>query len=338
MRVLVIRLSSIGDILLTTPIVRALKATFQGAQIDFLTKPNFAPLLEGNPALTTIFATENIEPKQPYDLVVDLQHSLTSRKYHRLGEKAVCYQKENWKKFLLVNFKVNLYREYESVVERYAKSLAPFGIRLDEKGCEVFLNHEEMSFGKKHRTTGTPVLAVCFGARHFTKRFPPERFANALNRLLEKNAIDIWLLGGKEDAPIADEILSNMRSKSSVKNFSGRHNLRETAAMLAQADAVLSNDTGLMHLASAFQKSMVVLFGSSVKEFGFLPYKSAFQLLEVEGLKCRPCSHIGRDSCPKSHFKCMRDISEERLVSAVEDILRRSMVSEKQRGERGNAY
>ncbi|MFQ3598532.1 MAG: glycosyltransferase family 9 protein [Chloroherpetonaceae bacterium] len=338
MRLLVIRLSSIGDILLTTPILRALKATFQEAEIDFLTKPSFTALLEGNPALKTIFTTENFEPKQRYDLVIDLQHNLTSRKYHQAGKKIVCYHKENWKKFLLVNFKVNLYRGYESVVERYAKSLAPFGVRLDEKGCEVFLNHEEKDFGKKHRTAKTPVLAVCFGARHVTKRFPPERFASALNQLLEKNPIDIWLLGGKEDAPTAEEILSHVRARSSVKNFSGQHTLRETAAMLASSDAVLSNDTGLMHMAAAFQKPMVVLFGSSVKEFGFLPYKSAFELLEVEGLECRPCSHIGREHCPKLHFKCMRDISESGLVNAVENALKRSGSNEKQRDESGNAY
>ncbi|MGQ9804979.1 MAG: glycosyltransferase family 9 protein [Chlorobiales bacterium] len=338
MRILVIRLSSIGDILLTTPILRALKTTVQNAEIDFLTKPSFATLLEGNPALMTIFTTENFKPKQHYDLIVDLQHSLASRKYHRYGEKVVCYQKENWKKFLLVNFKMNLYRGYESVVERYAKSLATFGVKLDEKGGEIFLSEEEIEFGKNYCKAETPVLAVCFGARHFTKRFPPERFAGALNRLLDKKTIEVWLLGGKEDSPIADEIMRTVRSKVKVKNFAGRHNLRETAAMLASADAVLTNDTGLMHIAAALQKPMVVLFGSSVKEFGFLPYKAAYQLLEVEGLRCRPCSHIGLEGCPKSHFKCMHDISEERLVKAVEDALKRSPVNEKQRGERGNAY
>lgn len=329
MRILVIRLSSIGDILLTTPILRALRTTFQDAEIDYLTKPNFIPLLERNPALTSIFTTEKFEPKRRYELIVDLQHSFVSSKYHRWGEKVVCYQKENWKKFLLVNFKMNLYRGYESVVERYAKSLAMFGVKLDEKGGEVFLSGEEIEFGKSYCKAEVPVLAVCFGARHFTKRFPPERFASALNRLLEKKTIEVWLLGGKEDSPIADEIMSTVRSKVNVKNFAGLHNLRETAAMLASADAVLTNDTGLMHMAAALQKPMVVLFGSSVKAFGFLPYKAAYQLLEVEGLRCRPCSHIGLEGCPKSHFKCMNDISEERLVSAVEDALKQRMISKK---------
>ncbi len=338
MRLLVIRLSSIGDILLTTPILRAIKATFQSAEIDFLTKPTFTPLLQGNPNLTNILTTENFKPDQHYNLVVDLQHNLFSRKYHRLGKKTVCYQKENWKKFLLVNFKVNLYRGYESVVERYAKSLAPFEVRLDEKGCEVFLNHEEMEFGKSHRTMEKPVLAVCFGARHFTKRFPSERLASTLNRLLEKNRIDVWLLGGREDAPIADEILKEIREKSSVKNFAGKHTLRQTVSILASANAVLSNDTGLMHIAAALQKPMVVLFGSSVKEFGFLPYKAPYQLLEVERLTCRPCSHIGRETCPKSHFKCMLDIPENRIVEAVKNALKQGGNDEKQRGERENSY
>lgn len=338
MRILVIRLSSIGDILLTTPVLRALKARFQNAEIDFLAKPNFAPLLERNPALASVFTTETFEPKRRYDLVVDLQNNLASRKWHRLGETVLRYQKENWKKFLLVQFKANLYRGYESVVDRYAKSLAPLEVRLDEKGCELFLSDDEREFGKKHRGPGKPALAVCFGARHFTKRFPPERFASALNLLLEKMEIDVWLLGGKDDAPIANDILRDLRATKRVKNFAGRHDLRETAAMLANADATLSNDTGLMHIAAAFEKPIVALFGSSVKEFGFLPYKTPHVVLEAEGLACRPCSHIGRDRCPKSHFKCMRDIPIERIASAVETALKQGAISEKQRGERGNAY
>jgi heptosyltransferase-2 len=320
-RILVIRLSSIGDLVLTTPILRQLKAAFCDAKIDALTKPAYSTILQGNPALSTIFTTETFKPETRYDLVVDLQNNFTSRKYHRFGEKVVKYRKENWKKFLLVQFKVNVYQGYESVVERYAKSLAPFGVRLDEKGCEIFLSDIEQEFGKAHRSE-LPVLAVCFGAKHFTKRFPPERFASALNHLLEKRVVEVWLLGGKEDAPFAEKILDSVRQKDCVKNFSGKHTLRETASLIASADAVLSNDTGLMHMAAAFQKPMVVLFGSSVKEFGFLPYKVPFTLLEVEGLACRPCSHIGRERCPKSHFKCMYEIPEEQILRAIENALK----------------
>jgi len=325
-QILVIRFSSIGDLVLTTPILRRLKATFPKATLDVLTKPAYCTILQGNPALRTIFTTENFKAETRYDLVVDLQNNIASHRYHRIGENIVVYRKENWKKMLLVWFKVNLYRQYESVVERYAKGLKRFGVCLDEHGCEIFLSDAERAFGKAHRGK-LPVLAVCVGARHFTKRFPSERFAEVLNHLLNKRAVEIWLLGGKADAPFAASVSEALKRKDTVKDFSGRYTLRETASLIASADAVLSNDTGLMHIAAAFQKPIVVLFGSSVKEFGFLPYKAPFTLLEVEGLACRPCSHIGRQRCPKSHFKCMHDIPTEQILRAVETALEPSRKS-----------
>lgn len=315
-----IRLSSIGDILLTTPIIRGLKVAFPQAELHFLTKPSFDSILEGNPALSAQFTTENFKPTEPYDLIVDLQHHLNTRKYHRYAKRVLVYEKENWKKWALVQFKLNFYKRYQSVVERYARPLKSIGVELDEKGCEMFLSESEIAFGAKHREA-SPVLAVCFGARHFTKRFPPTRFAKAINGLLERNAVEVWLLGSKADSPLADEIMKEVQTKGRVKNFSGQHTLRETAAMLATADAALTNDTGLMHLASAFQKPIVALFGSSVKEFGFLPYQTPNAVLEVENLNCRPCSHIGREECPKGHFKCMNEISEARIIEGVEAFL-----------------
>lgn len=319
-RLLVIRLSSLGDVTLTTPLLRALKAKFSDAEIHALAKPAYAPILRGNPALSAIFTTDTFAPSARYDAIIDLQNNLSSRRYHRFGDRVFAYRKENWKKFALVHFKANFYDGYESVAERYARAVAPLGVRLDDKGCEAFLTDEERQFGQAQRAD-IRALAVCFGARHFTKRFPPERFASALNRVLERRDVEIWLLGGAEDAPQGKEIEANIARKDRVKNFAGRLSLRHSAALLAAADAALCNDTGLMHLAAAFQKPIVVIFGSSVKEFGFLPYKTRFALLEVDGLACRPCSHIGRDSCPKKHFKCMRDIPETALVEAIEDAL-----------------
>ncbi|MCS6989197.1 MAG: glycosyltransferase family 9 protein [Chloroherpetonaceae bacterium] len=320
-RILVIRLGSLGDVVLATPLLRALRTAFPDARIDALVKPAYAPILQGNPALSAIFTTETFASRSRYDAVIDLQNNLSSRRYRRVGEKIFAYRKENWKKFLLVWFKINLCGDYRSVAERYALAAEPLGARLDGKGCEIFLSEAEIRFGLSHRTHAS-ALAVCFGARHFTKRFPPERFATTLNLLLERTTLDVWLLGGGDDAPFADEILRRIEKKERVKNFSGRLSLRESASMLAAADAALSNDTGLMHVAAAFQKPIVALFGSSVKEFGFLPYKTRFEVLEVAGLKCRPCSHIGRASCPRKHFKCMMDIPEARLVEAVEEALR----------------
>ncbi len=109
--------------------------------------------------------------------------------------------------------------------------------------------------------------------------------------------------------------------RSMVVNLAGNCSLMQTAALLQQADAVLCNDTGLMHMASAFGKKLFVLFGSSSAAFGFLPYHTPYDLFEVDGLHCRPCSHIGRDHCPKGHFRCMNDLSQSLIAGKILDYL-----------------
>ncbi|MCX6177923.1 MAG: glycosyltransferase family 9 protein, partial [Chlorobiales bacterium] len=173
---------------------------------------------------------------------------------------------------------------------------------------------------------GEKTLAVCFGAQHFTKRYPPQRYAAILSLLLAEVPLQVLLLGGKEDAMHASEIVNTLPDvyRSKVVNVAGSCTLMQTAALLQQCDAVLSNDTGLMHMASAFRKKLFVLFGSSSSAFGFLPYHTPFELFEVTGLSCRPCSHIGRDHCPKGHFRCMNDLSEALIVRKIIDYLKGS--------------
>ncbi len=326
-RLLVIRLSSIGDVVLTTPLVRRLRAKFPNAEIHFLTKPAFAPLVLYNPNLTKVFAPETFNKASFYDICIDLQHNGHSAQLRPHAHTTFRYRKENWKKFLLVNFKVNLYSGYTSTAERYINAVAPLGLADDNEGCEIFLDDASKAFAAKQVEQNSnrpkpPVLAVAYGARHFTKRFPAERFSSVLNRLLEKYALEIWLLGGKEDSTIGEEIYRSIAQKERVKNFAGTCSLLESAALIEHADAMLCNDTGLMHIAAAFQKPIVALFGSSVAEFGFLPYRSPHSILEVKNLTCRPCSHIGRDRCPEKHFRCMTDIDDERIIAAVKTMLR----------------
>ncbi len=326
-RLLVIRLSSIGDVVLTTPLLRRLRAKFPNADIHFLTRHAFAPLVLHNPNLTKVLTPETCSKTSFYDVCIDLQHNGHSAQLRPYARTTLCYKKENWKKFLLVNFKVNLYSGYTSTAERYINAVAPLGLADDDKGCEIFLDEASKAFAAKEVERNSnhpkkPVLAVVYGARHFTKRFPAERFSSVLNRLLEKYALEVWLLGGKEDTAIGEKIYGNLEQKERVKNFSGVCSLLESAALIEHADAMLCNDTGLMHIAAAFQKPIVALFGSSVAEFGFLPYRSPHRMLEVKNLTCRPCSHIGRDQCPKKHFRCMTDIDDERIIAAVKTMLK----------------
>ena len=321
-KILVIRLSSIGDIILTTPLLRHLDTAYPEAQIDFLVKPHFVSLVASNPRLTAFYTTEQL-PAAHYDLVVDLQNNSSSRAIVRSlhAGKTVHYHKENWKKWLLVHFKINRYGSCRSVVERYLDSMKEFAVTGDSLGCEIYPSLDDKAFASPFFETGRKTLGVCFGAKHFTKRFPPQHFAALLILLLRETQLQVLLLGGKEDASHANEIMDAFPGsfQPMVLNLAGNCTLMQTAAILERCDAVLCNDTGLMHLASAFGKKLFVLFGSSSSSFGFLPYHVPYDLFQVEGLPCRPCSHVGRDHCPKGHFRCMNDLSIALIAEHIVD-------------------
>jgi len=324
-RILVIRLSSIGDIILTTPLLRSLAASYPEAVIDYCTKPPFISLLASNPHLSTIYTTDQ-QPAGRYDLVVDLQNNRRSRSIVRVLHplRTVQYRKENWKKWLLVHLKLDLYGSYRSVVERYRDSLQELSRSGDLQHCELYPSSDDEAFANTYFHTSKKTLALCVGAKHFTKRYPPDKFAVILSLLLEKEPLQVLLLGGKEDASQATELMNSLpdHCQAMVLNLVGRCTLMQTAAILSRCDAVLCNDTGLMHMASAFGKKLFVLFGSSSKAFGFLPWQTTYELFEVDGLGCKPCSHIGRDRCPKGHFRCMNDLSLSLIAGRLEQYLK----------------
>lgn len=326
-KILVIRFSSIGDIVLTTPVLRRLHETFADAAIDFCIKSAFLPLLQGSPYINRLYTPE-APPGGHYDMIVDLQNNFRSRSLMRQLDKAKVYRyrKQNWRKLLLVRTGLNLYRSQDSVVDRYMEPLTELGVNSDASGCELWPGWDDRKYASSLVVDGKPVLGVCFGANHLTKRYPPQKFAAVIESLLSGFQLQVFLLGGLEDHLQADEILGLLspQAASSVNNLAGKCSLMESAAVLDACDAVLTNDTGLMHIAAAFRKELFVLFGSSVAEFGFLPYNTPCSLFEVSGLACRPCSHIGRNSCPKGHFRCMRDIPEQLVADKIMHYLRES--------------
>lgn len=322
--ILIVRLSSIGDIVLTTPVIRELRQAFPEARIDFCTKSPFMTLLAGNPSLTSVCTPENI-PQGTYDLAVDLQNNRHSRALLRSLDVRMVrrYRKRNWMKLALVKCKLNLYGGvYRSVVDRYRESIDGI-VPPGSERCALFPATEDREFALQILDSGVPVLAVCFGANHFTKRYPEERFAEVISRVASTVDLRVLLLGGKDDAPGAGRILAALPEplRSRVIPMAGRTTLMQSAALLERSDIVLCNDTGLMHIASAFGRRLLVLFGSSAREFGFLPWATPFELFEIPGLACRPCSHIGRDSCPKGHFRCMNDIGAEKIATRIVELL-----------------
>ncbi len=323
-KILVIRLSSIGDIVLTTPVIRRLSTAYPDAAIDYCIKPSFVSLVNASPYLNAVYTTDS-PPDGHYDMVVDLQNNMRSRRLLKnMSCGTVCrYHKMNWKKLLLVRTGLNLFSAVDSVVERYMASIPWNGTNLDGIGCELWVSGDDRNFAASFNTGEEFRLAVCFGANHLTKRYPAVRFASIIESLSRSHRVRFFLLGGTEDIPHAEEIIAALSSgaASKVVNLAGKTSLNRSAAVLESCDAVLTNDTGLMHVASAFGKQLFVLFGSSVAEFGFLPYNAPYSLFEVPDLSCRPCSHIGRDRCPKGHFRCMMDISEASVAGKISDYL-----------------
>ncbi len=317
-KVLIIRLSSLGDVLLTTPILRSLKKKNPEIQIDFIVKKQFADALRFNPHLTKIFEYDATQEKNNFglpvfstikhDLVIDLQNNLRSLKIRRqVKAPSVKFHKPNFAKFLLVNFKINLLKEKTPITARYSSSIE--GLELDENGLELYTNNRP----DKRIINGINCIGFCPGAKHFTKQWPKEYFIKLGNLLTKENYI-VLLFGGKDDRKLCEEISNEISSSIDLSN---NDELLQTAADMKMCKLVVCNDSGLMHTACAVGVPVTVFFGSTVREFGFAPYNNPNLILENKSLFCRPCSHIGRESCPKEHFKCMKEMVPQQALREI---------------------
>ena len=333
MKILVLRFSSIGDIVLTTPVLRALAQQVPGARVHFATKPAYRGLLEANPYLAKIHVLSGSlrtlvqELKaEKFDYVVDLHHNLrTTLLKLQLGVPASSFDKLNWQKWLLVNTKIDRLPRVH-IVERYLAAAAPLGVRDDGRGLDYFIPEgQEVDLASLPAGFQDGYVAVAIGAQHATKRLPLPKLLELCQRLAPR---PILLLGGPEDAPVAVALIAaapeansliHSFTHSPIANGCGRFSLHQSASLLRQADFVVSHDTGLMHMAAAFGKRIYSVWGNTVPEFGMYPYRTDFKVLEVVGLNCRPCSKIGFNECPKGHFKCMNEQRFPQEFSAVPD-------------------
>ncbi|MBL4709473.1 MAG: glycosyltransferase family 9 protein [Flavobacteriales bacterium] len=323
-KILIIRFSSIGDIVLTTPVIRCLKNQLEGElEIHYLTKKIYSPLLENNPFLHKVHSIEKstnevIEDliQEDFDYIVDLHKNLrSSRVKQKLEGLSFSFEKLNWQKWLLVNLKINRMPKLH-IVDRYLDSVKALGVKNDGKGLDYFLPDGIEKNIQLPSFTDEGYVALVLGATHATKRLPPHR----IKELTSKIDSPIVLIGGKEDQSIGQEI--ERTAPSRIYNASGKTNLNESATLIKNAKVVITHDTGMMHIAAAFQKKIISIWGNTVPDFGMYPYlnkqnKSNYTVAEVNNLSCRPCSKIGFDKCPKGHFKCMEKIQLDKIVEAI---------------------
>jgi len=324
--ILVIRLTSLGDVILTTPVIRALKSAYPSAAIDVAVDARYREVWHGNPHVRNIVTVEKGHENHThgftaYDLIVDLQRNRRSAAIIRSlsqssNARVVRYKKHRIAKLAMVYLKRKPHA-LSHIVQRYLEPLREIGILGDTGGLELWpLPSVDRSLGPVGNASRTRI-GIAPGAQHFTKRYPPELMAKVVRELVLTHGVEVVTLGGAAEVSLCDQI--ERESGVSVVRADGATSLAETTALLDTLDCVISCDSALVHMSAARGVPVAVIYGGTVPELGFTPYAVPHRVVESVGVLCRPCSHIGKSHCPKGHFRCMESIlSESVTVSALE--------------------
>lgn len=325
MKFLIIRFSSIGDIVLTTPVIRCLKQQVQGAEIHYLTKKNFKGILESNPYINKIHTlSDDLDEvikdlkQENFNFVIDLHHNLRTLKVKKALRKvpSFSFEKLNMEKWLYTALKINILPDVH-IVDRYLNTVKSFGVMNDGKGLDYFIpKNDVVPYDHIPAAQSLGFIGIVIGAARNTKKLPVHK----LKELCSKIDHPLVLLGGPEDRMAGDEVASVDPVK--IYNSCGKFNLNESADIVRRAKLIITHDTGLMHIAAAFKKPVITIWGNTVPSFGMGPYYGkamvANEVFGINGLWCRPCSKIGYSKCPLRHFKCMEKHNVAEIVKTVQ--------------------
>lgn len=323
-KILIIRFSSIGDIVLTSPVIRCLKKQLPNAEIHVLTKAIYAGISDANPYIDKTYSFRRglyeVIPrlkKERYDCIIDLHKNLRSFRVRMLLRcKTYTFSKLNFRKWWFVKTKHNVMPDLH-IVDRYMDCVKPLGVVNDGEGLDFFTADDDkvyspafpLSFQKGY-------VALVVGSRHATKQMPTD----FLLRLCQHIHHPIVLIGGDADRKKARQIENAIGTK--VFNTCGAYTIGQSASVIEGALGVVTPDTGMMHIAAAYRKNIVSVWGNTVPSFGMYPYfpkdyTGESVIMENKDLPCRPCSKLGYECCPKKHFKCMNDLSPEAIAAIV---------------------
>jgi len=323
--ILLVRFSSIGDVVLTTPLVRALRRRHPEAELTFVTKRALVPLVSDNPHLTRVVA---LEPDEPVRALarrlealapthgLDLHGSLRSRALRFLlpGQWSG-YRKRKLARGWLISTKLDWYGSHVPVPERYFEAARHLDVHPDGAAPEFAIGPQARTrVDEWIRTEGLhrgAVAALAPGAAHATNRWPAAHWAALVGRLTARGVTPV-IVGGAADRGLAAQI-------GGVRSVAGTFSLQETGALLARARVVVSGDTGVMHMATGVGAPVIALFGPTVRQFGFLPYGGRATVLE-RSLDCRPCSAMGSKRCPMGHHRCLDDIAPAEVDAAAQQL------------------
>jgi len=325
--ILAVRFSSLGDLVLTTPLFRAIKRARPAARITLLTRSEYVPLFAHNPRIARVIGWDGVSPiggiardlrKVAWTHRLDLHGSMRSLLVRRLvGGRWHGYPKRRVARAIQIRFKKDVYRDRRHVAERYFDAARGLDVVPDDQPPEVFVAMEAAAgadrFLRESGVADRTLVALVPGAAHFTKRWPEHHWA-ALTELLTSRGVAVVILGGKAEAELGARLaaIAGPRGASAA----GQFDLSGTAALLKRARCAVAGDTGVMHLATALQTPVVTLLGPTVREFGFVPYHARATIVERD-LNCRPCSKMGGPVCPLGHHHCLEWIPAEEVAEAV---------------------
>lgn len=327
---LIIRFSSIGDIVLTTPVIRCVKQQVPNAEIHFLTKKSFKAVTDENPYIDKFFYYDNnlkelkqLLKKENYDYVIDLHKNIRSYLIRfSIRRKTLSYRKLSIEKFLLTKLGINLMPK-KHIVRRNLETVFSLGVKDDGRGLDYFIAEKDIVPDEylplSHRFG---FIAIVIGASYYTKKLPVEKIRDLCVKLNHP----VILIGGKEEITEGEQIAAADTIK--IYNACGKFNLNQSADLVRKSKLVISHDTGLQYIACAFNKPVLAVWGGTSPKLDVEPYygklymespdtKFAYQNFIVAGLTCQPCSNFGTKTCPKGHFKCMKlqDIDAIKLIA-----------------------
>lgn len=338
----VFRLSSLGDIVLTTVLLRRLREQYPHACIIMVVAEHYAECVRYNihcSAIVTVNTQDGVKglwkarkkilaftQGKKFDIVIDLHKNIrTFFLKQGLAHTYYTIDKFRKQKLDLVHKKIGKGQPIVHIVERYCHAAEHLHISPDDKGAEVWTltDFEQKEYRLFRPKNNERRFAIAPGARHYTKRFPAEKYIELIQALFHLYPdVTFELYGGEDERELCAYIQSHL--PFSVKNYAGTLTLLESVEHLDYCSLMICNDSGLMHIAASRQIPVIALFGSTVKEFGFTPYAVPFRIVESD-IECRPCTHIGRDVCPLGHFHCMQMITTEQCIAAVEEVLQDSV-------------
>jgi len=325
LKVLVIRLSSIGDIVLCSPVLRCLKQQIPDVEVHFLTRYTFKAVTESNPFVDRFFYYNNNLKKlisqleeEKYDYIIDLHKNFRTNKIKiALDCKTLTYKKESVAKFFLTKFHIN-FMSGRHITDRCLDTVAPLGIKNDGRGLDFFLPEKlHISLDDLPAQHRFGFIAIVIGASYYTKKLPVIR----LQKLCQLIEYPIILIGGKEDVKESKAIAEIDPYK--IYDACGKFSLHESAWFVKQSKLVISHDTGFQYVASAFNKKILAIWGGTSPKLDVEPYyssdnsKTLHQNFIVPGLLCQPCSNYGSAKCPKSHFKCMKNQDLKKIAETA---------------------